>query len=46
MYGMPFSIKKKENTILQGKSKMAEGLDKGRAEEIYIGSIPKRKVKA
>ena len=42
MYGMPFSITKEEDTILQGEPKMAEGLDKGRAEEVYIGQIPKR----
>ena len=42
MYGLPFGFTEEENTILQGKSKMTEGLDKGRAEEIYIGKIPKR----
>ena len=40
-----FAIKEEENTRVYGKSQIAEGLDKGRTEEIYIGSIPKRKGK-
>ena len=42
---MSFSIKEEENTILQGKSKMAEGLDKGRTKVVHIREIPKRKGK-
>ena len=39
---MPSDFKEEEDTSVQGKSKMAEGLDKGRTEVFYIGKIPRR----